>query len=187
MKRNIIIISIVILLATIIIGMWLAIHIYEMNVSGLNEATKSEVELKREKLINLYKDKSNGATIRAFLQEGSSEAQLNEVKRIVLNIEGVTEVKILTKEDALNDMKTKFKYTDILESYEGDNNIFPESLLITIDDYRKGSEIEKRISSIEIDGNKIVESIKSNYRFYEEIESMTEEELDSLIEIYSRE
>ena len=69
----------------------------------------------------------------------------NKIKKL----EGVSTVEYRSKEDALNQMKEKFKeQSDLLAGFE-ENNIFPASYIVTLTDLTLSKDIQKKISDFD--------------------------------------
>ena len=101
--------------------------------------------------------------IRAFAFIDSTDEQVDEARRLISNIDGVESATIITKQEALDEMKAKFaKHPELMETYEGDNNIFPASVLVRLKDLEKNAEVQEKILSIEVDGVKVIEDITSS-------------------------
>ena len=58
---------------------------------------------------------------------------------------------------------TKLKNNEeLLEGYEGDNNIFPDSVIVKLTDLEKSAAVQEQINEIRINGEKYVDSIQSS-------------------------
>lgn len=96
--------------------------------------------------------------MQVFIIDGASSKEVQEVRDMISSIDGVASATIYTKQDALDEMKVKFKNNqDVLAGYDGDNNIFPDSVIVKLTDLQKSAEVQEKIRDIEIDGKKYVD------------------------------
>ena len=93
--------------------------------------------------------------IQVFLNADATDEQVKELGEKIRNIEvngtkAVNTVVHKTKEDALNTMKERFKEKqDLLSTFEGDNNIFSESYVVTLTDLNLSQDVQDQISKFE--------------------------------------
>ena len=65
--------------------------------------------------------------IQVYINNDATEEEIKEIGEKIRELNGVNTVDFISKEDALNQMKEKFKEKEyLLEGYE-ENNIFPAS------------------------------------------------------------
>ena len=93
---------------------------------------KIDIKLKKEKeeaeLVEIFQDATKYSI---FLED---DADVHKLKDEILNINGVISAEFISKEDALEIMKERFKdNNDLLEGYEGENNVFPNSYIVQIE------------------------------------------------------
>ncbi len=101
--------------------------------------------------------------MQVFIIDKADSKEVQEVRDMISTIDGVASATIYTKQDALDQMKTKLKENEeLLEGYEGDNNIFPDSVIVKLTDLEKSASVQKQINEIEINGEKYVDSIQSS-------------------------
>ncbi len=101
--------------------------------------------------------------IQAYLKDIVKGDKIEEVRNEIASFDGVSSATIVTKQEALDAMKNKLsKHPELMESYEGDNNIFPDSILVRLDDLSKSAEVQSKIANIECDGEKAVDDIRSS-------------------------
>ena len=94
--------------------------------------------------------------IQAFFESDATNEEMEEVRRQIANMDGVAEATIVTKQEALDSMKSKLeKHPDLIEDYEK-NNIFPASVLVRLDDLTKSAEIQQKILDIRIGGEQVI-------------------------------
>jgi len=116
-----------------------------------------------ENINHLMSQIQNEQGIRAFAIQDATDEQIDEARRQISNIDGVDTATIITKQEALDEMKAKFeKHPELMETYEGDNNIFPVSILVRLSDLEKNAEVQEKILNIQVDGVKVIEEIRSS-------------------------
>ncbi len=100
--------------------------------------------------------------LRVYVTDETSDKELKKLENKIQMIDGVESVTIYTKEDALEDFRSRLENSqNILDDYDGDNNIFPDAIVVKITDFHKTQEIQDEIYKIQIDGKKCVEEIKT--------------------------
>jgi cell division transport system permease protein len=73
--------------------------------------------------------------IKAFLEEGLDSARVETIGSRIAQIEGVKEMEFETKETALEKYREQLGNNDsLLEGLEGENNPFPSSYIVKVDD-----------------------------------------------------
>lgn len=103
--------------------------------------------------------------IQVFLEEDTTDKQLNAAKETVSKISNVNNVEIFSKEDTLEYMKEIFADdASALEGYEGDDNPYRDSLIITINDLSLSEDTVKKLSEVD----KVAE-VKNNREVLENI------------------
>lgn len=171
MKKRILIISSILLIIVVIIVGAILYNKKEKEEKEKIEKEKAELLEKRLSELGFYE---NASTIQVFLETNLSKIEVNEIKDEIVNLENIATVTIVTKEDALKSMREKLKENaEILDEYEGENNIFPDSIIVKVVNLDK---IEDTIKMIEkIDG---VERIQSSNKTLEKIKKEIKEEID---------
>ena len=111
MKKKIVIVLVVLIIILIVVG---------IVIKNIKEKEKLEViQLMRET-----------AKCTIFI-ENSEDNNLNKIEEQLRNIENVESVQFFSKEENLQKMKGKFfENPQILDGYNGSNNIFPNSFII---------------------------------------------------------
>jgi predicted RND superfamily exporter protein len=180
MNKKIRIIICVVIIAVIAIGIYFA-------MKGFNdknpEKVKSSIETKREQLISKVEEISKERGIHVYINNGTSEEEIENLIDRISKIDGVASVTLENKEEALEELREKFgDNKELLDAYKGENNIFPDSLIVTITDFSKADKIKDIISEYEnvenvSSGFKTLQAIKKN------IDSYTEDEIDEFIKI----
>ena len=101
--------------------------------------------------------------MQVFIIKKADSTEVQEVRDMISTIDGVASATIYTKQDALDQMKAKLKDNqEVLEAYEGDSNIFPDSVIVKLTDLEKSAEVQKQINQITINGEKYVDTIQSS-------------------------
>ena len=84
--------------------------------------------------------------IQVFLYNDATQKQIDEIEEKIRAIDGVSTTKFVSKEEALNQMKENLKDNqELLEGYEGKNNIFPASFIVKIKDQSKYEKVYEKI------------------------------------------
>ena len=87
--------------------------------------------------------------IQVYINNDATDTETKEIGEKIRDINGVNTVEYVSKEDALNQMKEKFKEKEyLLEGYE-QNNIFPASYVVTLTDLNLSSQVQSEISEID--------------------------------------
>ena len=108
-----------------------------------------------ENINHIVKEVEGSQGIQVFLNADATDEQVKELGEKIRNIEvngtkAVNTVVHKTKEDALNTMKERFKEKqDLLSIFEGDNNIFSESYVVTLTDLNLSQDVQDQISKFE--------------------------------------
>ncbi len=108
-----------------------------------------------ENINHIVKEVEGSQGIQVFLNADETDEQVKELGEKIRNIEvngtkAVNTVVHKTKEDALNTMKERFKEKqDLLSTFEGDNNIFSESYVVTLTDLNLSQDVQDQISKFE--------------------------------------
>lgn len=108
--------------------------------------------------------------IRVFMYE-LSEDQMKQVKDYINAIDGVNNITFVSKEEALEEMKSRFKQNDDLLNVYEENNIFPASYVVTLTDLTKSQEVQEKI--LEIDKNAQSDSDKMIKRITSQDKTVT--------------
>ncbi len=87
--------------------------------------------------------------MNVFIWDETTEEQKQKLETEIKALEGVNTVVFKNKQEALEDMKSRFKENqELMTGYEGENNIFPASFVVTLTDLEKLDEIQKEIERI---------------------------------------
>ena len=86
--------------------------------------------------------------IQVFVKNEATQEQIEQLGENIRRIDGVSTTEFVSKEEALNQMKEKFgDKQDLLEGYEGENNIFTASYVVTLTDLTKSQEVQNQINT----------------------------------------
>ncbi len=92
--------------------------------------------------------KSQGMEV--FIENEATDEQIDVLEQSIKSLEGINTVVFKSKQQALDSMKENLKDNqELLEGYEGENNIFPASFIVTLTDLSLATDIEARISAME--------------------------------------
>ena len=86
--------------------------------------------------------------ISVFVKNEATQEQIDELGEKIRAIDGVNTVDFVSKDKALEQMKERFgERQDLLEGYEGENNIFTASYVVTLTDLTKSKSVQDQIST----------------------------------------
>ena len=93
--------------------------------------------------------KSQG--IEVFILNDATDDEMAALGEEIKKIEGVNTCKFKTKQEALEQMKESLKSYDgdLLDTYEGENNIFPASYIVTLTDLSLSEGVQEKILDLE--------------------------------------
>ena len=87
--------------------------------------------------------------MQVFIWDETTEAQKTDFEKEIKALDGVNTVVFKNKQEALEDMKSRFKDNqELMAGYEGENNIFPASFVVTLTNLERTDEIQKEIERI---------------------------------------
>ena len=87
--------------------------------------------------------------MNVFIWDETTEEQKSQLETEIKALDGVNTVVFKNKQEALEDMKSRFKDNqELMTGYEGENNIFPASFIVTLTDLNKLEEIQTEIERI---------------------------------------
>ena len=88
--------------------------------------------------------------MEVFIQNEATDEQISNLEDNIKALDGINTVTFKSKQEALDLMKENLKDNqDLLEGYEGENNIFPASFVVTLTDLSLATEIETKIGAME--------------------------------------
>ncbi len=89
--------------------------------------------------------------MEVFIKDEATEAQVTELGNKIRGLSYVNTVTHKTKEQALEQVKSWFKERKaLLSTYEGENNPFKASYVVTLTDLTKSEEVQAQINTSEI-------------------------------------
>lgn len=88
--------------------------------------------------------------MEVFIENEATDEQIDVLEQNIKSLEGINTVIFKSKQQALDSMKENLKDNqELLEGYEGENNIFPASFIVTLTDLSLATDIEARISAMQ--------------------------------------
>lgn len=88
--------------------------------------------------------------MEVFIKNEATDEQISELEGKIKELDGINTVTFKSKQEALDSMKENLKDNqDLLEGYEGENNIFPASFIVTLTDLSLATQIEAKVESME--------------------------------------
>ena len=83
-----------------------------------------------------------------FIKNDATQEQIDELGEKIRAIDGVGTVEFRSKEQNLEQMKERFgDKQDLLDGYEGENNIFSASYVVTLTDLTKSKAVQDQINT----------------------------------------
>lgn len=87
--------------------------------------------------------------MEVFVWDETTDEQKQTLEDEIKKLDGVNTVTFKNKQQALDSFKERMKdKQSLLEGFEGENNIFPASFVVTLTNLEKSDEIEKEIERI---------------------------------------
>ena len=87
--------------------------------------------------------------MEVFIWDEVTDEQKEEFENEIKALDGVNTVTYKNKQQALDEMKERMQeQQELLAGYEGENNVFPASFVVTLTDLEKGKDIEEEIRRI---------------------------------------
>ena len=88
--------------------------------------------------------------MEVFIVNEATDEQISVLEEQIKALDGINTVTFKSKQEALDSMKENLKDNqDLLEGYEGENNIFPASFVVTLTDLSLATEIEAKIETMD--------------------------------------
>lgn len=86
--------------------------------------------------------------IEVFVKNEATQEQIDNLGEKIRAIDGVSTVEFVSKDEALEQMKERFgDRQDLLDGYEGENNIFTASYVVTLTDLTKSKAVQAQINT----------------------------------------
>ena len=86
--------------------------------------------------------------IQVFIKNDATDKEIEELGEKIRAIDGVNTTEYVSKEKALEQMKEKYG-AELLETYEGENNIFSASYVVTLTDLTQSKDVQDQINQLE--------------------------------------
>ncbi len=103
-----------------------------------------------ENINHFVQEVEDAQGIQVFATREATPEQVQKLGEEINKINGVNTTTYVSKETALNQMKEKFsEHEEFLEGYEGENNIFSDSYIVTLTDLNLLDQVEKEIRNLE--------------------------------------
>ena len=103
-----------------------------------------------ENINHFVKEVESAQGIQVFVKNEATQEQVEELGEKIRAVEGVSTTEFVSKEEALNQMKERFgDKQDLLEGYEGENNIFTASYVVTLTDLNMSKDVQNQIQTFE--------------------------------------
>lgn len=99
-----------------------------------------------ENINHFVKSVESEQGMQVFIKSGTTKEQIQELEENIRKIDGVSTTEFISKEQALEQLKEKWgDKKDLLDGYEGENNIFTESYVVTLTDLTKSQDVQNQI------------------------------------------
>ena len=104
-----------------------------------------------ENINHFVKDVEDSQGIQVFAKDEATDEQVKALGEQISKIEGVNKTQFKSKEDALNQMKENLgeENESLLEGYEGENNIFTASYVVTLTDLNLNQQVQDEIMKLD--------------------------------------
>lgn len=87
--------------------------------------------------------------MEVFIWDEVTDEQKEKFESEIKALDGVNKVTYKNKQQALDEMKERMQeQQELLSGYEGENNVFPASFIVTLTDLEKSKDIEEEIRRI---------------------------------------
>ncbi len=103
-----------------------------------------------ENINHFVREVEDAQGIQVFATREATTEQVQKLGEDIKKINGVNTTQYVSKETALDQMKEKFsEHEEFLEGYEGENNIFSDSYIVTLTDLNLLEQVQKEIATLE--------------------------------------
>ena len=104
-----------------------------------------------ENINHLMEQVKKAQGIEIFIKTDASDDETAKLGDEIKAIEGVNTCKFKTKQEALEQMKESLKSYDgnLMDTYEGENNIFPASYIVTLTDLSLSEGVQEKILKLD--------------------------------------
>lgn len=164
-KSNLILVSVLLLLLCIVllvVSISYKFKSKESDIAKTDEDT-NVVTSKDENTNNVdNEEKYEKSILKVFVSNDLTDKEVQQLQKKINELDGVESASIYTKEDALNEMKGRLgNSVEILDGYEGENNIFPNSIIVQLNGQVQEKKIQEKIKNIKINGKVCTDKINS--------------------------
>ncbi len=104
-----------------------------------------------ENINHFVKNVEDSQGIQVFAKDEATDEQIKALGEQISKIQGVNKTQFKSKEDALNQMKENLgeENESLLEGYEGENNIFTASYVVTLTDLNLNQQVQDEIMKLD--------------------------------------
>lgn len=103
-----------------------------------------------ENINHFVREVEDAQGIQVFATREATTEQVQKLGEEIQKINGVNTTQYVSKENALDQMKEKFsEHEEFLEGYEGENNIFSDSYVVTLTDLNLLEQVQEEISKLD--------------------------------------
>ena len=103
-----------------------------------------------ENINHFVEEVESAQGIQVFIENDATDEQVEQLGENIRKINGVSTIEYVSKEEALEQMKERFgDQQDLLEGYEGENNIFTASYVVTLTDLTLSQTVQDQILTLE--------------------------------------
>ena len=102
-----------------------------------------------ENINHFVKEVERAQGIQVFINTDATDDQIKEIGEKISSLDGVNTVTFVSKESGLEQMKEKFKDKEYLLDTYKDNNILPDSYVVTLTDLNLSSQVQEQINQME--------------------------------------
>lgn len=104
-----------------------------------------------ENINHFVKEVESKQGIQVFIKSGATQDDVEKLEADIRKIDGISTIEFVSKEQALEQVKERFgeENEELLEEYEGDDNIFTESYIVNLTDLTKSQDVQNQILTFE--------------------------------------
>lgn len=104
-----------------------------------------------ENINHFVEETETAQGIQVFIKNEATQEQIEDLEQKIRKIDGVSKTEFVSKEAALNQMKERFgDKKDLLEGYEGENNIFTASYIVSLTDLKLSKTVQDQILTFDM-------------------------------------
>ena len=101
-----------------------------------------------ENINHFVKEVESAQGMQVFVQNGTTQEQIQKIGEQIRAIDGVNRVTFVSKEDALNSMKTTLGDESLFEGWD-EENPFPASYYVTLTDLSLNDQVQSEINKLD--------------------------------------